>query len=172
MNPRTETIVKLAVPIAGIGCAVALVAWMFTDAGRLRFVRNITGVRLPDGIADVDINDDGRHKVEVHVRLRREDVAAFEKEYGFAKDGSIFTTNTNLGPIPIRALIRYDLKPENRHVSGDCDLTVLHGRGDGAAWLYSLDRNSGRLWIFVYYKDQEDDIPKAPAVPDGRDSER
>jgi hypothetical protein len=90
---------------------------------------------------DVEVFDNGEFFSVAHLRIPMGRVDGFIGENTF-KDTVIAVVPwiESLGPL-------------NRDLPENARLVSLEGRAGSNTWLCSLDRNTGRLWIVVFYPD-------------------
>jgi hypothetical protein len=138
-----------AVIIIGLACLVAiavLTSFLWPNI-RLGYIQRATGIAFPIGLSQVDVYDNLEFYIVAHVKLHEKDVAAFADKHGFS------TTPVSTTPW-IEAL-----KLQNRTIPANADLQYLEGRSSDNHWLCALDRDSGRLWIVVFYPDPGGTLP-------------
>ena len=130
--------------VALTGAVVVALVVLARDLARsadLRYISRATGMVFPSGCADVDVYDSGEFYLAAHLRLPVGEVDPFLEKGGFQD------TVVSVAPwIDV-------LKPWNREIPEDAELVFLEGREDLNAWVCALDRNSGRLWMVVFYPD-------------------
>lgn len=132
------------VGVAGVALAAVIVflgqRWL--SRGYWDYVEQRTGIILPATVSEVDTFDNLEWFTVLHVRLAEDDVDAFAAQYGFDATPVLMSTM-----FPIETL-----KPENRDIPTSGDLVYLEGHS-GCSWTCALDRDSGRLWIVMFYPD-------------------
>ena len=126
-----------------------LLAYFLISNRPLNFIQNTTNIHLPSGISHVDTFDNLETYVVAHVKLPNGQVDAFRDRYGFTEafDGEAATDWADM------------LSPDNRTPPSEGELHYLSGRSNTNRWLYTLDINSGRLWIVVFYADPGGALP-------------
>lgn len=139
MNRRT---VVFTLAVAGaVFVAIVLLFRDITRTAGLGFISHATGLVFPPGCIDVDVFDNGEFFSVAHLRIPMGRVDGFINENGFTDSAVVVVPwIETLGP-PNRAI------PEGARLAG------LEGSGEINSWLCSLDRDTGRLWIVVFYPD-------------------
>ncbi|MFO7627233.1 MAG: hypothetical protein R6V62_08245 [Candidatus Fermentibacteraceae bacterium] len=139
MNRRT---VVFAFAIAGavLVASVLLCRDIARTAG-LGFISYATGLVFPPGCIDVEVFDSGEFFSVAHLRIPMGRVDGFMSENAF--------TDSSVAVVPWIET----LGPQNREIPGNARLVSLEGSRENNTWLCSLDRDTGRLWIVVFYPD-------------------
>lgn len=137
---RRAVVFFLAIAGAVFVAAVLLCRDMRRTAG-LGFMSEATGMVFPPGCMDVEVFDNGEFYSVAHLRVPMGRVEGFLEENGFA--------DTALAVVPWIAA----LGSRNREIPPNARLAGLAGRRELNAWLCSLDRNTGRMWMVVFYPD-------------------
>jgi hypothetical protein len=139
LNRRT---VVFALALSGaVFVAIVLLCRDITRTAGLGFVSRATGLAFPPGCMDVEVFDNGEFFSVAHLRIPMGRVDGFASENAF--------TDTTVSVLPWIDT----LGPPNRTIPESARLVSLEGRGESNTWLCSLDRNTGRLWIVVFYPD-------------------
>ncbi len=139
MNLRVPV---LAAALAGaVFMAIVLLCRDISRSAALSFITEASGIDLPQGCSEIDVFDGGEFYTSAHIRLPDRSVDEFTEVNGFSD-----TT------VAVEPWIEF-LRPENNEIPGNASLLYRSGRGETNAWLCALDRNSGRLWMVVFYPD-------------------
>lgn len=139
LNRRT---VVFALAVAGaVFVAVVLLCRDITRTAGLGFISRATGLGFPPGCMDVEVFDNGEFYSVAHLRVPMGRVDGFISENGF--------TDSTVAVVPWIET----LGAPNSTIPEGARLVCLEGGGEGNAWLCSLDRDTGRLWIVVFYPD-------------------
>jgi hypothetical protein len=106
-------------------------------------------VRLPHGIQEVSIYDNGEFFITAHVLLPSAAVNEFARSFGFAP-----ASNAQFGLMGMEKLDQ-----GFQSIRQDADLVAYAGGSKQNTWTYVLDKRSGHLWITVQYPDMAGDLP-------------
>jgi len=139
LNRRT-VVFTLALAGAVLVASVLLCRDIARTAG-LGFISRATGLVFPPGCMDVEVFDNGESFSVAHLRIPPGRVEGFISENAFSD------TTFSIDPW------LESLGPQNGTIPEDAGLVSLEGRGESNAWQCSLDRDTGRLWIVVFYPD-------------------
>lgn len=141
-GPLNRRTVVFALAVAGaVFVAIVLLCRDISRTSGLGFVSRSTGLVFPPGCMDVEVFDNVEFFSAAHLRMPMGRVDGFIEEHAF-KD-------TVIDVVPWIET----LGPHNRDMPENAVLLSLEGRAGSNSWLCSLDRNTGRLWIVVFYPD-------------------
>ena len=153
---------KAVLIVGGVTALTLLAGWLVfpcTPHGSLAYMQRISGVRLPPGIRDVSVYDNGETYVTAHVLLPAGAVNDFASQFAFQpvlhKEGA----PVGIPGAPFGILGIEGLAPAFRTIPKDADLAEFHGRSTNNTWLFILDTRSGHLWFTVQYPDYGGDPP-------------
>lgn len=136
--------------LAVAGAVFVAIVLLFRDIKRtagLGFISHATGLAFPPGCMEVEVFEDGDVFSAAHLRIPMGRVDGFISYNGF--------TDTTVAVVPWIET----LEPQNRVIPENARLASLEGSGDGNTWLCSLDLDTGRLWIVVFYPDPDGTPP-------------
>ena len=139
---------KKSVLIGSVILVTLVVAWLvFRHPSDLEWIQQTSGVRLPRGVQDVSIYDNGEAFITAHVQLPAATVSEFARTF-------VPAPNAHLG---LMGMDKLDQRFQS--IPQDADLVAYAGRSKENTWTYVLDRRSGHLWITVRYPDMAGDPP-------------
>lgn len=119
------------------------------NSDNLEWMQMTSGVRLPRGIRDVSIYDNGEMFVTAHVLLPSGTVNDFARKFGFAP----------ISGAQSRLFGMDQLDERFRKIPQGADLVAYAGRSQKQTWIFVLDKRSGHLWFTVQYPDFAGDPP-------------
>lgn len=141
---------KKLVFVVSVSVVAVFVAWyLFGTPSDLRYLQEASGVRLPDGLRNVDTYDNGESFMVAHVGLPPDAIEKFIAENKFAPfDSSDFEASSWMGSLSARW----------RTVPVTSELFYLAGPTPNSHWYFWLDRKTGDLWVLVRYPDFAGDL--------------
>ena len=138
---RLLIVESLIVVVIGAIFVTAIAVQAILRYSSLRYIEQTIGITFPSRISQIDVFDSADSYVTVHIKMRQEDVASFASKEGLGTS-----------PIGVTPWIE-TLRPENRTFPDHADLWYSEGHSNSNRWLCALDKNSGRLWVVVFYPD-------------------